>query len=173
MKKQLLPLCLLGLSIGIFSCNRGAPIQGTVWVPKYLDRSAAREILSKPPQAVVNGGKIYAWQNLVFQLEPNAGIHVYKLVNKTPQPYKFIQVYGAQEISIRGNYLYTNNFSDIVTLDISDLNAVQEKSRVPNTFSLGTSNLPPQQGYFQCVDTTKGIVVGWEKKNNIEATCKY
>ncbi|MNY43426.1 hypothetical protein D3C86_1783840 [compost metagenome] len=53
------------------------------------------------------------------------------------------------------------------------MNQVLVTSRVENTFSLGTSTLPPQQGFFQCVDTTKGIVVGWEKKNNIEATCKY
>ena len=173
MNKKILSLCLLGMSAGLFSCNRSAPIQGTVWVPKYLSKSEARNIQSKPPQTVSSGGKIYAWQDFIFQLESNAGIHIYKLVDKKPQPYKFIQVYGAQEISIRGHYLYTNNFADIVTLDISDLNNLQVKSRIENTFSLGNSTLPPQQGFFQCVDTTKGIVVGWEKKNNIEATCKY
>lgn len=173
MKKKTLSLCLLGMSIGLFSCNRGAPVQGTVWVPKYLSKSEARNIQSKPPQALSSGGKIYAWHDFVFQVESNAGIHVYKLVNQKPQPYKFIQVFGAQELSIRGNYLYTNNFSDIVTLDISDMNQILVKSRVENTFAPGTSTLPPQQGFFQCVDTSKGIVVGWEKKNNIEATCKY
>lgn len=171
--KKMYALCLAALSIGLFSCNRGAPVQGSVWVPKYLSKAEARDIRSKPAQATVTGGKIYAWQHYVFQLEPNAGIHVYKLVNKTPQPYKFIQVYGAQEISIKGNLLYTNNFADIVTLDISNMDQVLVQSRVENTFSLGSSTVPPQPGFFQCVDTSKGIVVGWEKKNNIEATCKY
>ncbi len=44
---------------------------------------------------------------------------------------------------------------------------------MPNAFTLNTFDLPPAKGYFQCVDSTKGIVVGWEKQHNVDANCIY
>jgi hypothetical protein len=32
-------------------------------------------------------------------------------------------------------------------------------------------DFPPEFGYFECVDTTKGTVVGWEKKTLKRPEC--
>ncbi|RQO32151.1 hypothetical protein DBR32_00625 [Taibaiella sp. KBW10] len=172
MKKVYYP-ALIALMLGGISCDRMAPKRDAVWVPTYQSKAEATVIKALPAKALITAGKIYAWGNYVFQLEPNAGIHVYQMENKTPQPYKFIQVYGAQEISIKDGNLYTNNYSDMVSLDLSNFDQITVKARIPKAFSIGQDNLPPERGYFQCVDTTKGIVTGWKKESNIEATCKY
>lgn len=171
--KKIYSASLIALMLGAVSCDRIAPKQNGVWVPTYIEKTQAEVIKSLPAKPIITGGKIYAWGTYLFQVEPSAGIHVYKLVNKKPEPFKFIQVYGAQEIAIKDGYLYTNNHADMVSLDISNLDNVRVVSRIRKAFSPGESNLPPDRGYFQCVDTSKGIVTGWEKKDNIEATCKY
>lgn len=166
-------LIVAGLAIALSSCNPANLKRDSVWVPIYKDKAEARVILNLPAQQVRAGGKIYAYNNYVFQLEQNQGIHVYKLENKKPVPVKFIQVYGAQEISIKDNLIYTNNFKDIVVLNINNPQEVSVENRISDAFSLNTSELPPSKGYFQCVDTTKGMLIGWEKQDNVEATCIY
>lgn len=159
----------------VSSCDKDyqALMRDEVWVPVYLEQAQAQVIESQEPRAPKVGGKIYAWQDYLFQLEPNLGIHVYQLVDQKPQPRQFIQVYGAQEISIRDAYLYTNNHNDVVSLAIADLGAVKEVGRVKNVFTLNHGALPPERGYFECVDPERGIVIGWEKKNNKRVKCKY
>ncbi len=156
------------------SCNRRTNLkQEDVWVPVYKNKSEVSNILTLPAKYVSAGGKIYAYRDYVFQLEQNQGIHVYKLENKKPVPFRFIQVYGAQEISIKDNYLYTNNFSDIVVINISNPDAAELENRVQDAFVMSSFDLPPAKGYFQCVDNSKGVVVGWEKQHNVEADCIY
>lgn len=155
------------------SCTNNNLKQQDVWVPIYKNKAEVNAIVSLPSQTISASGKIYAYRDYVFQLEQNHGIHVYKLEQKVPKPYRFIQVYGAQEISIKDGYLYTNNFNDVVTINISNLTDVKVVSRLPNAFTLNTFDLPPTKGYFQCVDSTKGMVIGWEKQHNIDANCIY
>lgn len=157
------------------SCTKDfdVPIREEAWVPVYIEPEDAKAIKTLETRQPNTGGKIYAWREYLFQLEPNQGIHVYILEGKVPKPLQFIQVYGAQEIAIRNNILYTNNFNDIVSLDITNLRDITVKSRVSQVFDIGQSSLPPENGYFQCVDPKKGIVVSWELKTNVAAKCRY
>ncbi|OJV53140.1 MAG: hypothetical protein BGO31_05140 [Bacteroidetes bacterium 43-16] len=173
MKKNYI-LVLAGLAIAFSSCNQANLKRDAVWVPVYKDKTEARVILNLPAQQVRSGGKIYAYGNYIFQLEQNQGIHVYRLDDKKPVPVKFIQVYGAQEIAIKDNLIYTNNFKDIVVLNASNPQEVAVESRIPGAFDMNTFELlPPSKGYFQCIDTTKGMLIGWEKQDNVEAACIY
>lgn len=149
------------------------PKQSDVWVPLYADSSIIKEITTLSPKSTVTGGKIYAWGNHYFQIEPNKGIHIFEKSATSAIKKYFLQVYGAQEISIKDAKLYTNNYSDLVTLDISDMSDIKVINRIVNAFPLGTSTLPPERGYFQCVDAGKGAVVGWELQHNISANCQY
>lgn len=168
-----LSFVLLAIITLITSCTRNNLKRDGVWVPIYKNKSEVQQITNLQPQTVRAGGKVYAYRDFVFQLEQNQGIHIYRLEQKKPIPFGFIQVFGAQEISIKDSYLYTNNYSDIVVMNIADPNNAQLISRVNNAFKLNTAELPPEKGYFQCVDSTKGVIVGWEKQNNIEANCMY
>lgn len=149
------------------------PSQEDVWVPIYGDANEINEIKLLAPKNTINGGKIYAWNNYFFQLEPLKGIHVFERKATSAAKIHFIQVLGAQEISIKDGFLYTNNYKDLVTININDWNNLTVSSRLENAFSIGNLLLPPTPGYFQCVDTSKGTVIGWELQHNIPANCQY
>lgn len=170
--KPVYPLLLLVFAL---SCkeNFEVPIQEKAWVPVYRSVENSAEIATLEPRTPVSGGKIYAYGKYLFQLEPNLGIHVYELVDKRPTPLRFIQVYGAQEIAVRNGVLYTNNDKDIVSLTLTESGEARLAGRVKNVFSVTEAAVPPESGYFECVDPEKGIVVGWELKENVRAKCKF
>jgi gamma-glutamylcysteine synthetase len=57
--------------------------------------------------------------------------------------------------------LYTNNLTDLVTLDIQNLADVKEVSRVSNALEPFAEYPPFTNVAFECVDNTKGVIVGW------------
>jgi hypothetical protein len=141
--------------------------------PIYSTSTDLNTIKSTPPVAVVNAGKIYVKDNYIFQVENGEGIHIIdNQIPSTAQKIGFIQIKGCSEISIKGNYLYSNNFNDLVVINISNINQVVEVSRVKEAFyknSLG--NLPPEPGYFECVDPSKGQVVRWVRDSIVNPKC--
>lgn len=172
--KQFKLLAILGLtSWALASCTPEGGQKNDVWIPIYMDAAAAKIISSKSPREVINGGKIYLHFDNLYQVESGKGIHVFKIIDQVPQPYRFYEIIGAQEISIRGNTLYTNNGNDLVGIDISNPESISEKSRTPDAFNLGAQELPPSPGFFQCIDESKGLVVGWEQVVSAEADCRY
>ncbi len=173
--KPLRPFLPLLCAVVMLSCkdNYEAPIQEEAWVPIYLSNEEAMEITTLEPREPIKGGKIYVYGDYLFQLEPNLGIHVYELVDKQPTPLRFIQVFGAQEIAIRNGILYTNNENDIVSIELTENGLIRVAGRVENVFRVTETPLPPSEGYFECVDRTKGTVIGWELKEHVRAQCKF
>lgn len=172
--KKLYYLISIGALFAFASaCERRTPLREEVWVPIYRDKSETSKVTNKEPIALTEGGKIYAYKQYIFQIEQNKGIHVYQISNQIPRPLTFIEVLGAQEIAIKDQFLYTNNFEDIVVLNIDQPTNVSIVATIENAFKLTSLNRPPASGYFQCVDESKGSVVGWEKQKNIAADCMY
>ena len=162
------------VSVLLLSCwkyhnpNGGTNNLYKVWgyKPVYGPETIAKKILYTPtPQPVVSGGNIYAFQNFIFQIEPGFGIHV--LDNSNPPAASrvgFITVKGCSQISIKDGKLYTNSYDDLVVLDFSQLNNVQEYSRLTGVFTeyrYGSPIAqPPASGYYQC-PAYDSFVVGW------------
>ncbi|NJN77621.1 MAG: hypothetical protein HC803_04250 [Saprospiraceae bacterium] len=98
-----------------------------------------------------------------FVSERGEGIHVINNIDPTnPQSVKFIKIPGAMDIAIKGNILYADNYRDLVALDISDLENIRLTKRIPNLYPKQETLYPRDyNGYFECVDTEKGIVIGW------------
>lgn len=143
------------------------------YAPVYAPADVANAITAKDAQPIEKGGKIYVRGNMLYQVEAGKGIHVININDgNNPQKVKFIQVTGAQEVSIMNNYLYTNNVNDLVVLDISDINNIQVADRVTGMFHLVDPTLPPAAGWFECVDAEKGVVVGWELKTLYKPVCR-
>jgi LVIVD repeat len=142
--------------------------------PLYSSDANIYSIQNKPPQHVTKAGKIYARGNYIFQNEIGLGIHI--IDNSNPanaQRIGFIQIAGSEEISIKGNYLYSNNFSDLVVVDISNIKNAVEVNRIKNAFfSSSTLARPPRRGYFECVDNSKGVVTGWIQDSIENPTCQ-
>lgn len=164
---------------GIFllaSCGNknGSPKEIIGYAPVYQTDTEIETIKSSDPQPILDGGKIYTKDHYLYQVETGKGIHVIDIQNASqPKKLAFIQVAGAQEISIKGNLLYTNNYNDLVVVDIENVKDAKLVKRVQEVFHIINTTTPPENGYFECIDPNKGPVVGWEKKMLYSPKCKY
>ncbi len=143
--------------------------------PIYGSYVQAKQIsYSNTALPVAIPGNIYTKGNLIYQVELGKGIHV--IENSVPANARrvgFITVNGSSQISIKGNYLYTNSYDDLVVVDISNSNAVTEVKRVAGAFPEGRYsyyyNQPVESGYYEC-PKYDSAVIGWRKdlvsKNN-------
>jgi len=97
-------------------------------------------VTTEPAQEMVNPGKIYAYGDYLFVNEYLRGIHVIDNSNPSnPTNISFISVNGSIDISVKNDILYTDNYTDLLALDISDINNVVESDRVQDAFKpLGT-----------------------------------
>jgi hypothetical protein len=52
----------------------------------------------------------------------------------------------------------------MVVINISNIQQPIETSRIKDAFLVkGFLPVPPENGYYECVDLKKGVVIGWEK----------
>ncbi|MEO6488348.1 MAG: hypothetical protein ABIO04_00290 [Ferruginibacter sp.] len=136
--------------------------------PVYSAEATAKQIFyTATALPVTNPGNIYAKGNLIYQLELGKGIHV--IDNSNPSlahRIGFITINGSSQISIKNNFLYSNNYNDLVVIDISDPNNVNEVKRVLGGFPGGLHNYfhaqPTETGYYEC-PRNDSVVVGWQK----------
>lgn len=115
------------------------------------------------PQEIAQLGKLYYKAPYLFATERGRGIHVFDNGDPTaPQPLAFLQIAGNSDLAIKGNVLYANNVSDLISVDISTFDSIRVLDRKTDAFALvGTSFPEGYQGYFECVDESMGTVVGW------------
>jgi len=141
--------------------------------PIYADFDGWDEIVSLPAQPIENLGKIYYKDPYIFVNERFKGIHVFDNSDPSqPMPLVFIQIYGSEDIAISGNILYADNYTDLVAIDISDLNNVQVVSRVEDLYTRSSKAFPEgYSGYFECVEEGRGFVVGWEEAELLNPKC--
>jgi hypothetical protein len=155
------------------------PIKAEAYVPVYSTTTVST-IKSVAPQPIVHSGKIYVWNNLLFQIEQYKGIHVINYSDRSnPVKLGFIEVRGCNELAVKGTHLITNNIKDLVTIDISDPASVKEVGRMKNAFPMFYVQqldypMPPDRGWYVCPDYSQGEVTGWKLEKNVKnAYCRY
>lgn len=175
MKPVLAALCVATM---FFSCYRPSysnraedHVQGYKAV--YDADPGAKEVRYTQPVKMINPGKIYAIGKMILQNDIGKGVHLYNAVD--PGKLKdrgFIQIPGNLELSIKGNYLYANSFYDLVVIDIGNWVTLKEVKRIPNAFSQNQGPdfsgkafivRPEKNTYYECIDASKGVQVGWDK----------
>jgi len=150
----------------LFSCDTGLgdQLRITAYVPIYISKQDASNVGAVAAKPTVYPGKIYAYGNYLFQVEQNEGIHI--IDNSNPQQahkIAFLKVAAATELAIKSGYLYTNHLNDMVVFDLSDITSPRLVNRLENAFPQIGQEYPPFSGvYFECVDPSKGVVIGWE-----------
>ncbi len=174
MKLLLLPIIM----VCIVACNPSKVNLSTneidAYVPRYLTVADTTGLVVTTPKATVKAGKIYAYGNYIFQNEINKGFHIINnTVPANAQKVAFLNVPTSTEISIKGNYLYTNNCADMVVFDISNITAPVLVNRLVNAFPLTDQNYPPVFNcYFVCADASKGKIIDWELKKIPTPSCR-
>lgn len=152
------------------------------WKAQYaVDTSIKKVKYFNTPRPMVNAGKIYVLGNTIFQNDVGKGIHL--IDNSAPSNahrMAFIQLGGNTDISIKGNYLYANNYNDMVVIDITNINSPVEIKRFKGVFNTLDSQrpyswqAPPDTGYYECPryfnDST---IVSWVKDSVTQYCRRY
>ncbi|MEJ1237538.1 hypothetical protein WBG78_05405 [Chryseolinea sp. T2] len=128
--------------------------------PIYADPSQT-EIAFEPSRQLHEPGKIYLYGTLLLVNERFEGIHIFDNADPAhPVAVGFLRIPGNVDSAIRNNVLYADHLGDLVALDVHDLKAPKEISRIHQ--AQWTMNLPPEgMRYFACVDPERGAVKGW------------
>lgn len=123
------------------------------------------------PQAIRNPGKIYIYGKYLLINEMKEGIHVYDNSNpQAPVVTGFIRVLGNTDMAIKDGVLYVDHMGNLVALTVTDFTSMQEKGRLDlANWNLGVP--PPAGARFECVESSKGVVVGWEKTEPENLKC--
>jgi hypothetical protein len=150
---------------GLQSCEDESYVTYTANVPVYLSYEDLRKSVKvENPVELVNPGKIYFKDNIIYINEYRKGIHVFDNTNPSnPVKIGFINIPGNVDIAIRDNLLFADSYIDLVVLDISDIHKVKEVSRTEKIFDY---YLPEYDTKYEVapVDQEKGVVVDWEVK---------
>jgi len=178
MKKISLFLASLTLIIYVFSCDtydesvEDFTAEGLR--PVYISMEEADIIKSLPPQSVEQLGKIYYKDDLIYVGEQGRGVHIVDNTNpEQPNRIGFIQIPGNKDISIKSNLMYADNFRDLLTIDITDMNNIVEIDRIVDVYAEIPQSYPTlHEGYFECVDPSKGLVMKWEPATLENPACQ-
>lgn len=165
MKTIVKALSTATLAVFLFGCKDRTiqEITYTANVPVYMSEadffssigSEAAKTLTNPGKIHINGSRLYIVD--LFQ-----GIHVFDNADPaSPKNVAYIAVPGVVDISSKGNILYVDGYKDLITLDASNLEAVEVLDVDKNVF---TQILPPTDNNYPLapIDTSEGIVVDWE-----------
>lgn len=158
--------------------DTGNPTQADGYVPVYsTDLASVKTIVAEAPRQIVKGGKIYTTGNLLFQVEQDSGIHIINYADPAnPQKLGFIKSFLCKEVSVKNGFIYTNNLSDLVVIDISNPANIHEVSRTPGVFPDLSNQYPAKTNsletvYFECPDSRKGVVVSWKRQSISNPKC--
>jgi hypothetical protein len=130
--------------------------------PVYTDAETFRTPASfKGPKTITKDGAIYFKDNYLFIVEPNKGIHF--IDNNDPSnPINsgFLNLMGTSGLSIKGNFLYVNAMTDLVTIDVTSFSSPFEVNRIEEAFP---SALPVMDKNYptKTIDKNKGVVTDW------------
>ena len=159
---RVISIILITLLLCLSSCKEEFEgYSGAGKVPDYIPLSELDDISSQPAQVVGQSGPIFLLGDFFFMIEFGKGIHVYDIAdNQEENSLIFIKIPAVTDFTIDGNILYADSWKDLVSIDISDIYNVFVLSRTENVFN---PFLFPAlfNGPFECVDDTKGAVIGW------------
>jgi hypothetical protein len=132
-----LAMILAALLILQTSCLKDQTSESyTFFRPVYKTRAEVRAAAqSTAPMVVSLPGKIFLLDNFVFLNEVDKGIHIIDISNPAkPVNISFLRIPGCMDMAVRGNYLYADCYTDLVTIDISDPRKAQVKQFIQGVF---------------------------------------
>lgn len=123
--------------------------------PIYMTAAQFRqEPVFENAQEMINTGKIYFYQDYIFINERYEGIHIIDNANpESPQNIGFIRIPGNVDVAARGTYLYADNYTDLLTIDISDFTNPGLVCREENAFN--HYSFDASQGYLVRMESTE------------------
>ncbi|MEM9363334.1 MAG: hypothetical protein AAGA43_11895 [Bacteroidota bacterium] len=168
MKKQL-PFVLFLFALFFIACDTseedGEYAEYLVARPIVMSRADfANSVDILPPKPIDESGKVYAYEDYIFINDKSRGVHV--INNSNPQqPVKvaFIEIPGNVDISVKDNYLYADSIMDLIVLDISDIQNIEQVNRLENVLREGVFfPFEAEIVEYGTYDYETEILIGWE-----------
>ena len=156
----------LALPLMATDCQRWGYDTSRGMKPVYLPTIEFQKIETLPPKIMTEAAKIYYKDRFIFAIEQGKGVHVIDNRDSTnPSKIRFIRIFGCNDIAIKGTTLYADNFTDLVAIDLSNIDSLKVTQRIPNLYPDGGKGIFPvdYHGYFECVDSSRGKVIGWKE----------
>ncbi len=165
--KKMLPI-MLGVLCLFVSCNQDDNSETAVFaVP--ITKSLAKirsEVKVTSAKQTASDGKVYVTAKHLFYIAKESGVHIFDNSNPAaPLNIAFISLEGVHDIAVKGNYLFADNFVDLLIFDISDINNITLMKTVENTIEF-MPVFPEDVVYYDTngVDIgTDHVVVGYKK----------
>ncbi|SFO60856.1 Uncharacterized conserved protein [Chitinophaga sp. YR627] len=131
------------------------------YVPVYSNNPTLRQISYLPARAFRTLGKLYTYDVYILQEEADSGLHIISYQDPAhPVKSAFLRIPGFKKALIEGDYLYADNYNDLVIIPLKELPSLTHVGRVPGAWS--RKDFPPfRSAYFECPDPSKGTVIGW------------
>jgi hypothetical protein len=178
LKYQTMPrLFFLFFAILAISCIEGdglvdsPPENALIYVPVYANPDSVLKVSVSPAKQISNPAKIFTYNNFLIVNIKYEGFHVIDNSNPAvPLPLFFVDVPGNQDVSIKDGVIFADNYNDVVAFRITESGEVEIVKRLSNV--MNNQEYPPfRDVYFECVDTSKGIVVDWVESNIPNPQC--
>ncbi|TAD84089.1 MAG: hypothetical protein EAY75_13725 [Bacteroidetes bacterium] len=158
----LLTIIAVTLLAGCLKDTKSHTYRYTISRPVFKTSESVRSaIKNDQPQAVKNPGKMYLLGHYIFLNEVNEGIHVINNANPAaPINEAFVHIPGCLDLAARGNALYADCYTDLMTLDISNPKAIGLKNWLPGVF--------PERQYIDGYKIDSGTVIAeWITKDTV------
>jgi len=130
------------------------------------------DVKSLSAQIIENTGPIFLLDTLFFMTEVKKGIHVFNVKDSASiKNVAFLKIPAVTDFTISNGFLYADNWTDLLTIDIQDLQNIQLINREKAVFE--PLLFPPlYQGIFECVDLSLGAVIEWRNVTLDNAKCQ-
>ena len=161
-------LVLTVIALGFLSCEKeedGKYADYLVAKPLKITKTEFKNgVAVIAPRPIDESGKIYAYKDYIFINDTYKGVHVIDNSNPAaPKKIAFIKIAGNVDISVKGDYLYADSLTDLMVLDISNINNIKIVNRLENVLS---NNViwPGEVDFYEygTIDYENEIVIGWE-----------
>ncbi|WP_110055281.1 hypothetical protein [Chitinophaga sp. S165] len=157
------------------ACDNDQPWQrGEIdgYAPIYSADPMLKQISFQSPRKTVNGGKLFTAGTNVLQEEADSGLHIISYQDPAhPVKTGFLRIPGFQVAAIEGDYLYANNYNDLIIISLKALSTNMTVGRLADVWK--QPDYPVEAGaYFECVDHSKGVVVGWRRAKIKNPQCR-
>jgi len=137
---------------------------------KYISAEELRADYPKvsAPREIGKAAKIYNYMDgdILLVNEKNKGIHVINnRVRETPQNIAFIEIPGNIDMAVKDGYLYVDSFTDLLVLDIRDINDIKTVYRKEKVFpydAMQAADKTSGECYDYDYSKTDAFVIGFK-----------
>ncbi len=136
------------------------------YAPLYWNPELGSNV-SEAPRTYDELTNFVVYKNLILMVEFGDGIHVVDNSNPSnPVDLTFLNVLGTVGLVVKDDFVIIATSNQLISINITDLNnATISSITTTSQEEVSITILPPDDlRDFECIDPSKGILTGWERK---------